>query len=151
MALETGGGGAAARDEGAAAALSVLIVDDDDFVRDSTRLVLESVGGDGRLSIEEAADGEEALQKLPSHGPFDLVLMDAQMPFMDGFECIRRLRAWEQARVLDGHAPRRARAIAISGNADDPGFLSEALGAGFDEAIVKPLMAARAKSLLAVT
>ena len=130
---------------------SNLLVDDDDFVREATRLVLEgAIEGAGR--IEEAADGEEGLLKFKRAGPFDLVLLDAQMPFMDGLECMRRLRAWEQTGERpagDGPAT-RVRAIAVSGNADDPGFHHEAMTAGFDDAIAKPLTHARAQAMLAI-
>ena len=128
---------------------SVLLVDDDDFVREATRLVLEGAIEGGR--IEEAADGEEGLLKFKRAGPFDLVLLDAQMPFMDGLECMRRLRAWEQTGERPaGDGPTRVRAIAVSGNADDPGFYHEAMTAGFDDAIAKPLTHARAQAMLAI-
>ena len=136
---------------------SVLVVDDDDFVCDSTRFLLEGVMGDeGGGRIEVAADGEEALQKLTTSvstsggAPFDIVLMDAQMPFMDGLACVKRLREWEQQVTLGHGRPRpRIRAIAVSGNAEDLGFHQEAIAAGFDDTIPKPLTAQRAREVLA--
>ena len=49
-----------------------------------------------------------------------------------------------------GDGPTRVRAIAVSGNADDPGFHHEAMTAGFDDAIAKPLTHARAQAMLAI-
>jgi len=44
------------------------------------------------LQIEEAMNGQEALDKVLSEGPFDLIFMDLNMPVMDGIECAKKLR-----------------------------------------------------------
>ena len=131
------------------APLSILLVDDDEFVREATESVLENAMGGERMRVDVAGDGEEGLQMLTSGGSaYDLVLMDAQMPFMDGFACIERVRAWEQAQAHDGGAPPRMRVVVVSGNAEDPGFHENALASGFDDAIAKPLTMAHARGLL---
>jgi len=66
----------------------VLIVDDGPENRELLALVLADHG----LWVEEAENGQEALDKLAEHA-FDLVLMDMQMPGLDGFEATRQLRA----------------------------------------------------------
>jgi DNA-binding NtrC family response regulator len=63
-------------------------VDDDAGVRYTLREILESEG----LEVEEAADGAEALARIPGFRP-DLVLTDLRMPRVDGMELIRRLAA----------------------------------------------------------
>ncbi|MCC2633552.1 MAG: arcB 7 [Ramlibacter sp.] len=65
----------------------VLVVDDGAENRELLSLVLAENG----LWVEEAADGQQALDKLAA-GSFDLVLMDMQMPVMDGYAATQALR-----------------------------------------------------------
>jgi DNA-binding NarL/FixJ family response regulator len=67
----------------------VLIVDDHPSFRQSARLLLES---DGWQVVGEAADGRSALSAAQALAP-DMVLLDVQLPDLDGFEVARRLRA----------------------------------------------------------
>ncbi|MBC7976474.1 MAG: response regulator, partial [Myxococcales bacterium] len=65
----------------------VLVVDDSPIVRDLLTELLASVG----LEVRSAGDGAAALQTLAEH-PVDLIVCDVEMPVMDGFELLRRLR-----------------------------------------------------------
>jgi CheY-like chemotaxis protein len=58
----------------------VLVVDDNRDVRDALRMMLESEG----LSVETAADGEEALQRMRESPPA-VVLLDLNMPHLDAY------------------------------------------------------------------
>ena len=69
-------------------AATVLIVDDHPSFRQSARALLES---DGWEVVGEAADGRSALSAAGDLHP-DLVLLDVQLPDLDGFEVARRLR-----------------------------------------------------------
>ena len=66
---------------------SVLIIDDEAEIRESLQTLLELEGFD----VETAVSGEEGLVRIGEH-PYDLVLLDLTMPFMDGEETLRRLR-----------------------------------------------------------
>ena len=66
----------------------VLLVDDDELNRDVACEQLVSLG----LYVVTATNGTEALQCLSSEDGIDLVLLDVQMPFMDGLETVHRLR-----------------------------------------------------------
>jgi putative two-component system response regulator len=68
---------------------SVLVVDDDDAVRNAHARLVASLG----YEVETAADGIEAWAKLPLG--FDLVLLDGDMPVLDGFALAERIRATE--------------------------------------------------------
>ena len=65
----------------------VLVVDDSPIVRDLLSELLSSVG----LNVRVAGDGAAALQSL-AESPVDLIVCDVEMPVMDGFELLRRLR-----------------------------------------------------------
>jgi CheY-like chemotaxis protein len=65
----------------------VLIVDDSPIVRDLLSELLSSVG----LEVRTAGDGAAALSTLAEH-TVDLIVCDVEMPVMDGFELLRRLR-----------------------------------------------------------
>ncbi|WP_375195394.1 response regulator transcription factor [Sphingobium sp.] len=67
---------------------TILIVDDDPHIR---QLLVFAFGKAGLETIE-AADGEAALAKVERHAP-DLIILDINMPRMDGLEVCRRLRA----------------------------------------------------------
>jgi PAS domain S-box-containing protein len=101
----------------------VLVVDDGAENRELVRLVLEAEG----LLVEEAENGQLALERVAS-GDFDLILMDMQMPVMDGFSATRRLR--EQGRTLP--------IVALTANAMK-GFEQELLAAGCTAYLTKPV------------
>ena len=66
----------------------ILIVDDDEDFRTGLRMALEMKG----YQVEEASNGEEALTQLTAKPPL-LVLLDLQMPVMNGREVLQRMRA----------------------------------------------------------
>src|SRR5207253_2280879 len=84
-------------------------------------------------SVAVAGNGKEALAAL-EHGPFDLVLMDVQMPEMGGFEATGRIRAAE--RDTGRHVP----IIALTAHAMK-GDRERCLAAGMDGYVSKPLQA----------
>ena len=102
-----------------------LVVDDDELMRLLVREALESEG----LRVEEAADGRAALEVFARAKP-DIVLLDVNMPVMDGFECCGKLRA----------APggERVPVLILTGQ-DDDGSIERAYEAGATDFMPKPL------------
>jgi two-component system, OmpR family, response regulator MprA len=68
--------------------MKILVVDDEPAVRDSLRRALELEG----YSVDLAADGVEALERLGANGEPDALILDILTPRMDGLEACRRLR-----------------------------------------------------------
>jgi PAS domain S-box-containing protein len=101
----------------------VLVVDDGAENRELVRLVLESAG----LRVRQAEDGAVALQRLAEAMP-DLVLMDVQMPVMDGYTATRLMR--ERGVTIP--------VLALTANAMK-GFETEIEAAGFSGHLTKPV------------
>jgi two-component system, sensor histidine kinase and response regulator len=101
------------------------------------KLAVALLEGEGH-TVAVAQNGKQALDML-SGGPFDLVLMDVQMPDMDGLEATVRIRAAE--RRAGGHIP----IIAMTAHALK-GDRERCLAAGMDRYVAKPI---RAKDLFA--
>ena len=66
----------------------ILVVEDQEDNRQILRDLLDSAG----FEMIEAQDGEQALVKVSEHRP-DLILMDIQLPLLDGYEATRRIKA----------------------------------------------------------
>jgi CheY-like chemotaxis protein len=109
----------------------VLVADDHATNRRVVELILQSVGAE----LVSVADGAEALKAFTA-GPFDLVLMDMQMPVMDGLSAIRAIRRVEAERGLP-----RTSVLALTANAL-PEHVRASLAAGADGHIAKPIGAA---------
>lgn len=94
------------------------------------------------LSVTRAEDGAQALSLLQHlERPFDLVLMDLQMPELDGMEATRRLRCWENDQRLEPIP-----VVALTANALSTDR-ARCLSAGMDDHLPKPF---RVEELLAV-
>lgn len=101
-----------------------LIVDDSRIIRKVARRILEDLA----FEVQEAADGAEALEVCVAAMP-DVVLLDWQMPIMDGMTFLGRLRA-----LPDGRDP-KVLFCSVETRADR---IAEALSAGADEYVMKP-------------
>ena len=101
-----------------------LVVDDSSVVRKIARSILESMD----FHITEAEDGEQALESCRETMP-DAVLLDWNMPVMDGYEFLGNLR-----RMPGGDAPK----VVFCTTENDMDHISRALHAGANEYIMKP-------------
>lgn len=102
----------------------VLLVDDSDDVRELWRLWLTFWG----FAVEEARDGQQAMQKAFSRAP-DLILMDLWMPIVDGTEALKRLKA--DSRTAD------VPVLALSAQCSSP-TAAAVTAAGADAFLAKP-------------
>jgi two-component system chemotaxis response regulator CheY len=101
-----------------------LVVDDSSVVRKIARSILEDMD----FQITEAEDGEQALESCRATMP-DAVLLDWNMPVMDGYEFLGNLR-----RMPGGDAPK----VVFCTTENDMDHISRALHAGANEYIMKP-------------
>lgn len=115
--------------------LRVLVVDD----RAPNRFVALAMLNDLGYTAEAVESGEEALALLAEQ-PFDAVLLDSEMPGLDGRETCRRLRRSETG-------GRRLPVIAITGHTR-PEEREACLAAGMDDCLVKPFQAADLAAML---
>jgi two-component system sensor histidine kinase/response regulator len=105
----------------------VLLVEDNAINREVALAMLETLG----CEVETAEDGASAVEAA-SRGRFDVILMDCQMPGMDGFTATRRIRELEA-----GRGPRTP-IVALTANAMT-GDRERCLAAGMDDFVAKPV------------
>jgi two-component system chemotaxis response regulator CheY len=110
----------------ASAKARVLIVDDSSLVRLYYRSALEKAG----FKVEQAINGIEAMERTLSQ-PFDLVIVDVNMPRMDGFTFVRALR-----RIATDVASLPALMISTEAEVQD---VAAARAAGANFYLVKPV------------
>jgi two-component system chemotaxis response regulator CheY len=104
--------------------MRALIVDDSRFVRSYLRGILEGKG----IECAEAADGRAGLERLNEEPPFDLALVDWNMPVMGGLEMLKTLRSegFDEMKVM-----------MVTTEAENE-FIISSLDAGADEFLMKP-------------
>ena len=103
----------------------ILIVDDSRVMRLVIRRIVESLG----FAVDEAADGQQALERLRSAGPPDAVILDIVMPVMDGLSCLRAIRR-------DPHL--KDCVVIMCTTQTEPAEIEAAVAAGTNEYIMKP-------------
>lgn len=105
--------------------MRALIVEDSDAVRSILREYMEEIGFD----VFEAANGEEGLERLDAIWPVDVVLVDWNMPRMNGGEMVGRLRS----RTKYARVP-----VMVVTTDNRPEHISRALASGANEFLMKP-------------
>jgi CheY-like chemotaxis protein len=113
----------------------ILVAEDNRVNRKVAQGLLTLLG----CQFDFAENGREAVD-LACTGKFGLILMDCQMPEMDGFAATRAIRNWQQGR-------RRIPIIALSASAS-PGDRAECLAAGMDDCLAKPVEPQELKAAL---
>ena len=101
-----------------------LVVDDSAVIRKVARRILEGMN----YSIMEAEDGSKALDVCAVHMP-DAILLDWNMPVMDGYEFLKVLRT-----VENGKKPK----VVFCTTENDVAHIARAMHAGADEYVMKP-------------
>ncbi|MFN3544707.1 MAG: response regulator [Thiobacillus sp.] len=115
----------------------ILLVEDNPVNQQVAQAMLAKLG----IPADLANDGREAVEKVASHA-YDLVLMDCQMPVMDGYEATAEIR-----RLHEG-AGRRLPIVALTANAMQ-GDRQKCLDAGMDDFLSKPYGLAQLQMVLA--
>lgn len=105
--------------------MRILFVDDDPILREFAQVNLSTE----QASVDLAANGAQALEAIAAAAP-DIVLLDLEMPELDGFEVLARLRADPRWQALP--------VIVVTGR-EDVDAVDRAFGAGATSFVVKPL------------
>ncbi len=108
----------------------LLLVEDIDVNREIALMVLSEVG----FQVDCAVNGEEAVEKIAASSPgdYDAILMDIQMPVMDGYEATKNIRALENKKLAE------IPIIAMTANAFSED-VEKAKSVGMNDHISKPL------------
>ena len=120
-------------------AVRVLVVEDDPVNREVAVGLLERIG----CAVVAEPAAEPALARLRRRERFDLVLMDCQLPGMDGYQAVRALRAWEAYSGVP-----RARVVAMTAHAM-AGDRERCLAVGMDGYLCKPVAPGELEALVA--
>lgn len=113
--------------------LRILLADDNAINRRIAELMLKHAG----FTVDMACDGNEAVEAHTS-SPYDLILMDSQMPVMDGFEATRCIRQLDQLQPV---------IIPITANALT-GEGERCLSQGMDDYVSKPFTAEQLRTVV---
>jgi DNA-binding response OmpR family regulator len=108
---------------------AALVVEDDDHIAHLLRFMLEREG----YQVIHAADGREGLERIESGAPPAIALLDVMLPFVDGFELVRRLRLqahWAEVPV-----------VMLTAKTQESDIV-RALNAGANDYILKPFQPA---------
>ena len=119
--------------------LRVLVAEDNAI---NQKLIAKLLSRDGH-SVTLVTNGQEAIEAL-ERLEVDLVLMDVQMPVMDGLEATRQIRRGEAGRS------RHQRIVAITANAFD-GDREKCIAAGMDDYLTKPIQSSELRRILKYT
>ena len=103
-----------------------LIVDDSQATRSMLATMMDELGFD----VEEACDGADAIAVLQKGMSFDVLLVDWNMPNVDGVQFVRAVRN-------DPFYNQQIRLIMVT-SVDEPNLMEKALGAGANEYLMKP-------------
>ena len=117
---------------------AVLLVEDNPVNQEVARAMLGAVGAD----VDTANGGTEALAKVKTR-EYSVVLMDCQMPDLDGYETTRQLRRWE---LEEGRM--RMPVVALTANALN-GDAEKCFAAGMDRYLAKPFTIEQLRAVLA--
>lgn len=117
----------------------VLLVEDNKINRDISRMLISEMG----INVEEACDGEEAVEKIKESktGYYDLILMDIQMPKLNGYEATKIIRSLNRSDV------KNIPIIATTANAFEED-VHIALRAGMTAHLAKPIDVNAMKEML---
>ena len=111
--------------------LRILVAEDHDINRRLTALMLEQLGA----RADFVNDGQQAVEFWEKF-PYDAILMDGQMPLMDGYEATREIRRREALAPVGQRS--HVHIIAVTANAL-PGGREQCLAAGMDDYLSKPI------------
>jgi CheY-like chemotaxis protein len=120
--------------------ISRLLVVDDNPVN---RIVIKAMVARMGLQITEAVDGQQGVDAVMAGERFDLVLMDVQMPLLDGYDATRMIRQWEHE-----NARLRLPIVALSADMCDADR-RRARESGMDDFLAKPLKFEELRALCA--
>ena len=104
--------------------MKFLLVDDSRTMRNIWKKVVSAING---AEVFEAGDGVEGLKQITENGPFDVMLVDWNMPNMDGLTMVTKVRENDKKSII----------IMCTTEAEKPRII-EAIKAGVNNYVVKP-------------
>ena len=102
--------------------MKILVIDDDSAMTDLLEILLEPIS----VEVITANSGLDGITKAKGFNP-DIVILDLMMPDVDGWQICKEIRQFNSVPIL------------ILSALDSPGLIAEALNAGADDYIIKPV------------